>query len=264
MTLPIALQLYSIRDVLYGDLRGSLEQVRDMGYDGVELPGLNGIDPEEIKRVLTKVGLQVMSSHVPVPELLDENRLQDYKRVGCQYVAIPWMDFENANKAEENFALISTIADKVHNAGMMLLYHNHNFEFKKLNGEYILDRIYESVPANKLQLQLDTCWAKFAGVDPSAYLRKYAGRAPLVHLKDFVKGESNENPFELIGKVEEKKQTDFRFVPVGHGCQDMPELLRVSVEVGAKWVIVEQDKSDERPTMEAARLSVEYLHSFEW
>lgn len=264
MSLPIALQLYSVRDVLYDNLCGILKQVRKMGYDGVELPGLNGIDPDEIKRVLTDVGLKVISSHVPVQELLDETRLQDYKKVGCQYVAIPWMDYRDTGKVEENFALIATISEKVHNAGMMLLYHNHNFEFEKLDGKFILDRIYDSVPADRLQTQIDTCWAKFAGVDPAEYLLKYIGRAPLVHLKDFVKGESNENPFELIGKVEDKKKTDFRFVPVGYGCQDIPSVLKACVEVGAKWVIVEQDKSDERPTMEAARMSVEYLHSFAW
>ena len=85
-----------------------------------------------------------------------------------------------------------------------------------------------------------------------------------MHLKDFIKGESDETPFELIGKAEEKKKTDFRFMPVGYGCQDMPAVLKASIDAGAKWVIVEQDKSDDRPTLEAARMSVEYLHSFAW
>ncbi len=264
MSLPIALQLYSVRDVLYDDLHGVLEKVKKMGYDGVELSGLSGLDPDQVKKELKEIGLKVTSSHVPVAEMMDTNRLKDYRDVGCEYVVIPWMDFNDKTKVQENIDTIVFLAEKVHEVGMMLLYHNHNFEFELVDGKYILDRIYESVPADKLQTQVDTCWAKFAGVDPADYLRKYTGRAPLVHLKDFVKGESKENPFELIGKAEEKKQTDFRFTPVGYGCQDMPSILKASIEIGAKWVIVEQDKSDERPTLEAARMSVEYLHSFKW
>lgn len=264
MALPIALQLYTVRDVLYDDLYGVLKKVKDMGYDGVELSGLSGLDPDELKKCLDDLALPTMSSHVPVTELLDEKRLEDYKKVGCRFVAIPWMDHHDHSKVPENIELIRQISEKTSKAGLMLLYHNHNFEFETIDGKYILDMIYEGVPADKLQTQVDTCWVKFAGLDPADYLRKYKGRAPLVHLKDFIKGESNEDPFDLIGKASEKKETDFCFKPVGYGCQDMPSVLKASVEVGAEWVIVEQDKSDERPSLEAARMSVEYLKSFEW
>ncbi|MGI6634674.1 MAG: sugar phosphate isomerase/epimerase family protein [Christensenellales bacterium] len=264
MSLPIALQLYSIRDVLYDDFYDVLKQVKEMGYDGVELPGLSGIEPDELRHILLDLDLPAISSHVPIPEIMDSERLQDYKKVGCEYVAIPWMDHSDHSKVLENIELIGKIADTVKKAGLMLLYHNHDFEFRKINGKYILDMIYEGVPEDRLKTQVDTCWAKFAGVDPATYLRKYKGRAPLVHLKDFIKGESDATPFELIGKAEEKKKTDFRFMPIGYGCQDMPSVLKASVEAGAKWVIVEQDKSDDRPTMEAARMSVKYLRSFEW
>ena len=166
MALPVALQLYSVRDVLYDDLRGVLQQVKDMGYDGVELPGLSGIDPDELIKILGDVGLAVTSSHVPVPELLDPARLADYKKVGCEYVAIPWMDHSDHSKVPENIELIRKIAGMVRDAGMTLLYHNHNFEFAKIGDKYILDMIYEGVPADLLKTQVDTCWVKFAGVDP--------------------------------------------------------------------------------------------------
>ena len=81
---------------------------------------------------------------------------------------------------------------------MQLCYHNHDFEFVKLNGEYALDILYKEVPADILETEVDTCWVKVAGEDPGAYLRKYTGRAHIVHLKDF-SGEKSEHMYALIG-----------------------------------------------------------------
>ena len=68
------------------------------------------------------------------------------------------------------------------------LYHNHDFEFVKMpNGQYALDYIYTEIPADLLQTELDICWVKVAGEEPVDYIKKYAGRAPVVHLKDFYK-----------------------------------------------------------------------------
>ena len=70
--------------------------------------------------------------------------------------------------------------------GMTLLYHNHDFEFALIDGEYALDVLYREVPASLLETELDICWVNISGEDPAAYIRKYAGRAPVVHLKDFI------------------------------------------------------------------------------
>lgn len=83
---------------------------------------------------------------------------------------------------------------------MTLLYHNHDFEFTKVDGAYALDRMYADIPAALLQTELDTCWVNVAGESPVAYLNKYAGRAPVVHLKDFVMpGKKPAHMYELIG-----------------------------------------------------------------
>ena len=70
--------------------------------------------------------------------------------------------------------------------GMTLLYHNHDFEFAKTpDGTYALDQLYAEVPADVLGAEPDTCWIKVGGPDPSEWLKKYSGRCPLVHVKDF-------------------------------------------------------------------------------
>ena len=264
MSFFYALQLYSVRDELEKDFYGTVKQVREMGYDGVELSGLNGADPLEVKRILDEVGLKVISSHVPVEEMLTPGSLARYKQAGCQYVAIPWMDHGAHNeKFAENIEQIRLLANMAREAGLTLLYHNHEFEFSTIEGKALLDVIYESIPADLLQPQVDTCWAKFAGTDPAAYLRKYAGRITLVHLKDFFCSDADISaPYSLIGKREDvSKNGGFQFRPIGYGIQDIPSILKASEESGAQWIIVEQDSSPDRPPMEAASMSIAYLRS---
>ena len=238
-----------------------------MGYDGVELAGLEGRNPLEVKQMLEEIGLQMCSSHVPVAEMLEEGALDRYKAAGCDYVVIPWMAHgANNEELEDNLKLIQGLAESVKQHGMMLMYHNHDFEFKTVDGKAALDIIYDTVPAELLQTEIDTCWVKFAGADPVEYVRKYAGRAPLVHLKDFFKEEGdNAVPYELIGTDnEEKQESTFEFRPIGYGIQDMPAILEAAKAAGADWVIVEQDESVGRSTLEAAKLSIDYLRSIEW
>lgn len=147
------------------------------------------------------------------------------------------------------------------------MYHNHDFEFKKLNGEYLLDILYRDVPEDLLKTQIDTCWANVGGEDPAEYLRKYKGRSPLVHLKDFVMpGKKPAKLYELIGveseQTEDEQDKKFELRPLGYGVQDIPEILKAAAEAGAEWVIVEQDHPSMNKTpMECAKISIDFLKS---
>ena len=264
MKLPIALQLYSVRDELKKDFYQTLKRVKAMGYDGVELSGLNGADPTEVKQALDEVGLLCPSSHAPVAEQEADGAFARYAQAGVRFVAVPWMDYGSENeKLQENVATVRRLAERAAKEGITLLYHNHDFEFRKVNGKAILDTLYNEIPASLLQTQLDTCWVKFAGEDPVSYLKKYTGRAPLVHLKDFWSdGENGVAPYDLIGKTSEaRKKTNFEFRPIGYGVQNIPAIIQAAEDAGAEWLIVEQDESPCRPTLEAAKMSIEYLRS---
>ncbi|MBO5110225.1 MAG: sugar phosphate isomerase/epimerase [Clostridia bacterium] len=267
MALPIALQLYTVRDILEKDFVGTLKAVKEMGYDGVEFAGLYGRTPTEIKTILADLGLVAVSAHVPYAELTAdaENTLKAYKEIGCNYVAVPYMTEEyrpGAAKFEEAIANIRKIAEVAKSLGITLLYHNHDFEFVKVNGEYGLDVMYTEIPADLLETEIDTCWVKVAGEDPAAYVLKYTGRAPVVHLKDFA-GERSNNMYKLIGLNEEKKEeaeNKFEFRPVGHGKQDFPAIIAASEQAGAKWLVVEQDEPSMGKTrLECAEMGRAYL-----
>jgi sugar phosphate isomerase/epimerase len=150
--------------------------------------------------------------------------------------------------------------------GMQLLYHNHDFEFLKIDGKYALDILYDTVPADLLQTELDTCWVNVGGEEPASYITKYTGRAPVVHLKDFT-GEKSGDMYELIG-IEKKAPTrpsGFEFRPVGSGLQNFPAILASAQAAGAEWVVVEQDQATMGLTpLESIKKSIDYLKSFEW
>jgi len=215
-----------------------------------------------------EIGLVPISAHVPYVDMLAdaEKVFSDYALIGCKYVAIPYLGEDHRPGSEafpevlESIKKIGAVAKK---HGIQLLYHNHDFEFIKLDGKYGLDVIYEEVSEDLLKTELDTCWVNVGGEEPSAYVRKYAGRAPVVHLKDFY-GEKSEDMYELIG-IEKKapaRPNNFEFRPVGSGLQNFPEILAAAKDAGAEWVVVEQDRPSMGLTpLESIKKSVDYLRS---
>lgn len=269
--LPVAVQVYSVRDDAEADFKGTMTKIKEMGYDGVELAGLYGMAPEEVRAILDEVGIPCVSAHVPYTDLVAdmEGTVESYKTIGCQYIAIPYLT-EEYRPGTPGFAEVVENAKKLgqvcKDKGITLLYHNHDFEFDKVeDGRYALDYLYDTVSADLLQTELDCCWVKVSGEDPAAYIRKYANRSPVVHLKDFV-GEKSDNMYKLIGIDENEAQnaTKFEFRAVGSGKQDFPAILEAAVESGSKWVVVEQDAHYENTPMEDIRLSREYLKSLGW
>ncbi|MBE6602635.1 MAG: sugar phosphate isomerase/epimerase [Ruminococcaceae bacterium] len=268
MAFPVALQLYSVRQDADANLYATLKKVKALGYDGVEFAGLYNHKPEEIRDMCADIGLVPISAHVPYQDMVadPEGVLSQYVTIGCKFVVVPYLTEEyrpGTDKFPEvvkNVAAIGAVAKKL---GLQLLYHNHDFEFLKIDGKYALDILYDEVSADLLQTELDMCWVNVGGENPSEYLLKYTGRSPVVHLKDFV-GEKSKNMYELIG-IAKKAEADtqkFEFRPVGYGKQDFPSILEAAKKAGATWVVVEQDKASmDLSPMECAEKSRAYLKS---
>lgn len=269
--LKVGLQLYSVRDFMEKDFFDTLEKVKAMGYDAVEFAGgFFGHTGKEVKAKCDELGLESLSAHVDRGGLLKEGTIASYADAGCRYIALPWTDWKvdlvGAEGYEDFKKDIVIIAEECKKYGITLLYHNHDFEFVKVDGKYKLDHLYDDVPADVLQTEIDTCWARVGGENPAEYILKYSGRAPLVHFKDYV-GERSSDMYELIGggkvhKTEEKLTASFEFRPVGYGVQNVKELLASAEKAGAEAVIVEQDKpSMDKTSLECAEMSVKYIKS---
>ena len=269
--LPIALQLYSVREDLEKDLKGTLAKVKAMGYEGVEFAGLYDNSVEDIVAALKEYDLIPVAAHVPFVDMIKdpEGMMDTYARIGCKYVVIPYLTEEyrpGCEKFQEVLDGARVLGEAANKHGMTLLYHNHDFEFAKINGEYALDVIYKEIPKELLQTEIDTCWVNVAGENPADYVRKYTDRAPVVHLKDFYKSGHVSKMYELIGiedeNQEEKEAGSFEFRPLGHGMQNIPSLLEAAKDAHASWVVVEQDMPSMGKTpLVCAQTSIAYLKS---
>ena len=266
------LQLYNVRDGLAKDFDGTLKQVAEAGYKYVELAlaSFYKKSASQFKGSLDKAGLTAISAHVPYNDMVKdpEGVIGFHIEVGCKFIAIPFLG-PNERSTGSNYEAvkkeIAKLGEIVNKKGAVLLYHNHEFEFADYKGKYALDDLYDSIPPNLLQTQIDVCWAKVGGVNPAEYILKYKGRAPVVHLKDFDSSQGGKvtADYDLIGEAKKARAAGaFPFRAVGHGIQDIPGIVKAAEAAGAQWLVVEQDlPSPGKTPIECAKDSLDYLMS---
>jgi len=242
--IPLCLQMYTVRDDADRDLAGTLATVAQLGYYGVEIAGYAGKTAEEYKALLDTNGLKAIGAHVGFDALKNQTAqvIAEAKLFGYSYVIVPWIGkpyTESLDGYRQLGAELSALAGTLAEAGLTLCYHNHAFEFElSEDGQYGFDALFAAAP--DVQVELDTFWVKKGGQDIPTYLTRYAGRVPLVHLKDM--------------------DTEGGFAPVGEGTVDYPALFAAAEAAGAKYYIVEQD-SCKAPLvpLESIRISIENL-----
>jgi sugar phosphate isomerase/epimerase len=225
----IAVELYTLRDHLRDAdaIAASLQRVREIGYEGVELAGLGPIEPTRLARLLSDAGLVVGSAHVPWERLRNEVDavLEDCRTWSCDHVAVPILppEYRNAAGYRRFGAEAVEVADTLRSAGVRLSYHNHSFEFECFGSKSGLELLFEaSGPA--LGGQLDTYWIQHGGGSPAGWIRRLRGRVPTVHLKDMVIMEGEPTMAEI-----------------GEGNLDWGDVLLACKEAGTERLIVEQD-----------------------
>lgn len=242
---PIAAQMYTVRQAAAEDFRGALRRVAELGYAGVELAGTFGLSAAELAQTLRELGLTCVSAHITLADLRQNlaREIEYYQVVGPTYLVCPWLAPEQRGRESDYRALgaeLNRIGETCRAGGLQLCYHHHDFELVQFDGSYALDLILtESEPAN-LQLEADTYWLKFGGVDPAAYIRQWPGRTPLIHLKDMTTGQPP------------------TFAEVGTGILDWPAIFAAAEAVAAQWYLVEQDRCPGDP-FESLKISRENL-----
>ena len=268
----VGIQLYGVRNSMAEDFEGTIRQIAEMGYEYVEFAGYHGRSSEQIKEILNKYNLKCISVHQGL-DFFDENpdeKCEFLKNFGVKYNVIPWYDkskLAGSDEWEETKEKFSKAADLFKKNGMILGYHNHDFEYATFEGKYLHDYIFEAISEEKIVPELDTCWVHYAGINPVDMIRKYKGRVDIVHLKDFVCKSLGGGPvYDLIdgsgndsGKAKTKEETGFEFRPLGQGIQNFEAILSACEECGTETVIVEQDHTYGMTELEAARISREYL-----
>jgi sugar phosphate isomerase/epimerase len=222
--IPIALQLYSVREDCARDLPGTLKAVADMGYDGVEFAGYHGRSAKELKQLLTKLKLKVAGTHIGIDTLLPD-KLQStvdfHRELGCKYLIVPWLQKATKQDWMDTAKTLSEIANKLKPHRMRTGYHNHAHDFQPLDGSTAWDILFSNSSKDVL-MQLDLGNAMHGGADPVPYIAKYPGQSVTIHLKEF----SKTNPKAVLGQGDVPWQRVFEL------CETVG---------GTKWYIVEYE-----------------------
>lgn len=225
--IPIALQLYSVREDCAKDLPGTLAAVAKMGYAGVEFAGYHGRSADELRRLLDDLGLKCAGTHIGIDTLLGDQlraTVEFNRTLGNRFLIVPGLpeSYRSSRAAwQKTAALFNDLADQVKGDGMLVGYHNHNIEFKPLDGELPWDTFFGNT-RREVVMQFDTGNALHGGGDPVVFLKKYPGRATTVHLKEF----SKTDPKALTGE----------------GDIDWPAVFALCESSGGtQWYIVEQE-----------------------
>jgi len=245
--LKVGLQLYTVREDLERDFEGTIEKVAALGYQGVEFAGYYGRTAEQVKTLLDKHNLEVVGAHTPYVDLLeDAQSLIDFnKAIGNRYIIVPYLAEEQRSNWPEIFENLRKLGEICNKNDVVLLYHNHDFEFTEKIGERtVLDAMYEEIPADLIQVELDSAWVEYSGHDAVEYINKYAGRLPIVHWKDF-------------------KRTDdgIQMMELGEGEAPVARIGDAADKAGAEWIVVEQDNSLQAP-MQSIEQSMNWVKSY--
>ena len=263
MGLPIAIQLYSLRNIIQNDIEGTLVALKNMGYDGVEFAGLYDKKPSELRALCKRIGLVPLCSHIGYPWILDDldRHIDESVELGVKYVAISYMhrDFhKGGDKHEGAYEHLKMISARFREKGITLLYHNHHFEMCECEGKRLYEWLFEAMTPEELMPEIDTAWIELEVGEAEKYIRAFKDRCDLVHVKSYYGKEGFD---ELAHSPDEPKMRDkFDFCNLERGRLDVAAVVKASVESGAKWLVVEQDKPDaDIPELESARINIEML-----
>lgn len=239
----VGLQLYSIRDAMAADTVGSLQKVADMGYKNLELADyvdgkFYGYTPKAFKKLVNDMGMEIISSHAAVEStgITRENaqKMADaHAEVGAKYCVQPWINEED--RSIETYKRMigdwNEVGKVMKDVGVQFAYHNHNFEFKPVNGIVPYYDIFMTEMDPKLiTMELDLYWVTKAGQDPVEMFKKYPGRFQLLHFKDMAKRSA---PFYEVIKDD--------ITSVGSGLIDFKRIWKSHDIAGTKYFFVEDD-----------------------
>lgn len=240
--LQVALQLYTVRDETRRDFAGTLRSVAQIGYAGVEFAGYGNLTSQEMSALLAETGLRAVATHLGLDALLGSQldaSIRYCLDIGCPIIVLP--SLANEWRTREG---IQALAPRLNAIGQRCLeqrinfgYHNHDFEFARVDGVYLLDYLLQATDPSLVKIELDVYWVAYAGVDPVSYLQKLADRIVLIHLKDMA--------------------ADRSMTEVGKGVLDMRHICEFAQARGLRGIV--ENDHPQIPSLESARISLDYF-----
>ena len=256
----IGVQLYTVRNILPKKPAEVLRELDAIGYREIE--GIYA-DLGKVMPALAGTHLKPVSLHLDIPTVLKGNvddlsrAAEEVKRHGFSYAVFPYLppaDRGGLDAIRRLAEKLNRAGEKCHAAGLSFCYHNHAFEFEPMEGTTPLQTLMDHTDKKLVGLEMDVFWVSVAGHDPAEMLQKFAGRVPLLHLKD----KAAETPVMYKESPGAKA-----FKEVGNGVLDWPKILRAAAAAHVQHYFVEQDQTPGDP-IESLRQSMAYLKKLDF
>lgn len=251
-TKNFGIQLYTLRDDMPKDPKGVLKQLSTFGYkqiEGFEGPqGMFwGMSNTDFKKYMDDLGMSFVSCHCNTTKDF-EKKAADAAAIGVKYLINP---YEGADKTIEDYkkfaAEFNANGEICKKNGIRFAFHNHDFSFNAMNGEFPQDILMQNTDASLVDFEMDMYWVVTAGQDPEAWLKKYPKRFRLCHVKDRTKNATDREATCTLGE----------------GSIDYPKLLKTAKENGMEYYIVEQERYDGTTPLKAAEADAAYMKKLE-
>lgn len=237
-TALLGVQLYTVRDLFEADARGTLEALAEIGVKDCETAGLFEYSAADVRAMMDDNGLVSRSGHVRLPWLQDDavfgSTLEEAAALGQDRLYLGWIPEEE--RAPDRYRALAELlnqrGEEAKAAGMMIGYHNHEFEFLEQDGSTGYDILLENTDPELVTMELDFFWAAEASKDPLAIFESAPGRFSSCHVKD--------------------RSAAGEMVSVGDGVIDYKTLLPLAEAAGIERFYVEHDNPED-PLASVAR-----------
>ncbi|MDO4324624.1 MAG: sugar phosphate isomerase/epimerase [bacterium] len=230
-------QLFTVRKFMTNerDLYRTLKKIAEIGYRNVQVSGVGkGISYKTVKEMCEENQLKIVITHTDFERIVNDTEtvIAEHEEMGCEYIGIGIMPEQYRNEEWFPYLLedMRKPAEKIAAAGKHLMYHNHDLEFQKIRGKYLMDSIVEAFSPEELGITLDTYWVAAAGLDAVSWIQKLKDRIYCVHLKDL--------------NIVERNRV---MAPVMEGNLDFAGILDALTQTCCQYALVEQDICEGSP-----------------
>ena len=228
--MKIGAQLFTVRDFTQTKeaFAETIKKIADIGYECVQISAIGaGISAAEVAEICQANHIEIAITHAPLDRIINDTHgvIADHKAMGCKYIGLGMLPWESSKHKEGyvNFVNdVKTATEVIKDAGYTFMYHNHDFEFIRFDGQTAFDYLADALPA--AGFTLDTFWVQAGGGDPAQWLEKLAGRVDVIHVKDYVIVEGERRMAEVL-----------------EGNLNWDAIFKAAQTAGVKYAMVEQD-----------------------
>ena len=247
--MKIGAQFFTIRDFCQTikDFDESCKKIKEIGYNYVQLSAIGNFSADEIRPILDKYDLKTVCTHRSAENYLNnlEREVEFHKKLDCKIAGIGAMpEFNVKPETIETFVTnFKPVVKRFAEEGIIFAYHNHAFEFEKINGKFAFEILCDSMAADNFRAILDVYWLSYAGVNPAKFIREHSKNIGCIHFKDL--------------RVVDNKPC---YAEIGNGNIDWDDVISACNECGVEYALVEQDGNHmDNDPFKSLKISYDFL-----